>query len=119
MFGCVVITVHFIFSYLIIRDSFFLLNKTSCTNLKYFLFAFFSFFLFFGGVLTMLQMYDIPTWTEENRTLLDTLSQAKVSPEISNSLQQQLYMNKHKFLGLLENQPKNSSHRADLNASKC
>ncbi|KAL4205904.1 nucleoporin Nup186/Nup192/Nup205 [Rhizopus microsporus] len=66
----------------------------------------------------MLQMYDIPTWTEENRTLLDTLSQAKVSPEISNSLQQQLYMNKHKFLELLDNQPKNSSHRADLNANK-
>lgn len=79
----------------------------------------FLFFSFLWGVLTMLQMYDIPTWTEENRTLLDTLSQAKVSPEISNSLQQQLYMNKHKFLELLDNQPKNSSHRADLNASKC
>lgn len=66
----------------------------------------------------MSQMYNIPTWTEENRTLLDAISQARVSPEASNILQQQLYFNKQKFIDLLDSQPKNSSHRTDLNSSK-
>ncbi|CAO3664623.1 unnamed protein product [Rhizopus stolonifer] len=66
----------------------------------------------------MSQMYNIPTWIGENRTLLDVISQAKASPETSNLLQQKLYFNKQKFIDLLDLQPKNSSHRTDLNSNK-
>lgn len=63
-------------------------------------------------------MYSIPSWTEENRALHDVICQARVSAQAANELQQQLQLNKQRFLNLLDNEPKNRSHRELLNSSK-
>ncbi|KAI8970167.1 nucleoporin Nup186/Nup192/Nup205 [Mycotypha africana] len=66
----------------------------------------------------MSPMQSIPIWTEENRSLHDAICQARVSKESANSLKQLLHLNKDKFLQLLDNEPRNSSHRATLNSNK-
>lgn len=66
----------------------------------------------------MTQTQSIPTWAEENRALHDVICQARASVEAADELQHQLQMNKQRFINLLDNEPKNSSHRATLNSSK-
>lgn len=63
-------------------------------------------------------MFDIPTWSEENRSLHDVICQARISVELASELQHQLQINKEKFINLLDNEPKNQNHRATLNSSK-
>jgi hypothetical protein len=65
----------------------------------------------------MSPIYNIPTWTEENRSLHDAICQARVSKYSADALRQLLQMNKEKFVNLLDNEPKNSEHRRNLNAS--
>lgn len=62
--------------------------------------------------------FSIPTWAEENRSLHDAICQARVNVEAADELKHQLQMNKERFINLLDNEPKNSSHRATLNSSK-
>ncbi|KAI9354412.1 nucleoporin Nup186/Nup192/Nup205 [Pilaira anomala] len=63
-------------------------------------------------------MYSIPSWTEENRALHDVICQARVSAQAANELQQQLQLNKQRFLSLLDSEPKNRSHRELLNSNQ-
>ncbi|KAL9541318.1 hypothetical protein MBANPS3_009192 [Mucor bainieri] len=63
-------------------------------------------------------MTAIPTWTEENRSLHDSICQARVSKEYAGVLRQTLHMNKYKFLALLDSEPKNTQHRAMLTSNK-
>lgn len=65
----------------------------------------------------MSSIYSIPTWTEENRSLHDAICKARVSKFSADSLRQLLQMNKEKFVHLLDNEPKNSGHRANLHSS--
>lgn len=65
----------------------------------------------------MSPIYSIPTWTEENRSLHDAICQARVSKHFADSLRQLLQLNKERFLNLLDNEPKNSAHRTNLNNS--
>lgn len=60
---------------------------------------------------------NIPTWTEENRTLHDTICQARVNKDSAVALRQILYINKERFLMLLDSEPKNAHHRSMLNSS--
>lgn len=64
-------------------------------------------------------MYDVPTWTEENRSLHNAICQARVSVEAVSELQLQLQINKEKFIQLLDNEAKNQAHRSTLNNSEC
>ncbi|KAG2192756.1 hypothetical protein INT47_008407, partial [Mucor saturninus] len=66
----------------------------------------------------MSHTYSIPTWAEENRSLHDAICQARVNVEAADELKHQLQMNKERFINLLDNVPKNSSHRATLNSNK-
>ncbi|KAG2231221.1 hypothetical protein INT48_001223 [Thamnidium elegans] len=66
----------------------------------------------------MTQTQSIPTWAEENRALHDAICQARASVEAADELKHQLQMNKQRFVNLLDNEPKNSSHRATLNSNK-
>ncbi|KAL7312233.1 hypothetical protein PS15m_008020 [Mucor circinelloides] len=61
---------------------------------------------------------NIPTWTEENRTLHDTICQARVNKDSAVRLRQILYINKERFLMLLDSEPKNAHHRSMLNSNK-
>jgi hypothetical protein len=63
--------------------------------------------------------HSIPTWNEDNRSLHDAICEARATKDSADSLKQLLRLNKQKFLDLLDNQPKDTSHRSNLNASKC
>ncbi|KAI9255327.1 nucleoporin Nup186/Nup192/Nup205 [Sporodiniella umbellata] len=65
----------------------------------------------------MSQINSIPTWVSGNRELLDIISQIKSFPENLTLLRQQLYLNRQKFVDILDTQPKNGTHRIDLNSS--
>ncbi|KAF1796787.1 nucleoporin Nup186/Nup192/Nup205 [Mucor lusitanicus] len=60
----------------------------------------------------------IPTWTEENRSLHDTICQARVNNDSAAALRQILHLYKNKFLMLLDSEPKNAQHRTMLNSNK-
>lgn len=66
----------------------------------------------------MSEMHSIPTWTEANRSLHDAICQARLSVEAAEGLQQLLQSNKERFIDLLDNIPKDSTHRSQLNSGK-
>jgi nuclear pore complex protein Nup205 len=61
----------------------------------------------------------IPTWNEDNKSLHNAICEARVSKDSVDSLKQLLRLNKQKFLDLLDSQLKDTSHRNNLNASRC
>ncbi|KAI8064293.1 nucleoporin Nup186/Nup192/Nup205 [Gilbertella persicaria] len=66
----------------------------------------------------MSSTYSIPTWIQENQALHDAICQARASKTSAEALNQLLQVNKEKFLNLLDDIPKDSTHRSTLNNNK-
>jgi hypothetical protein len=62
--------------------------------------------------------HQIPTWRQENQNLLDAICQAPASSSAAESLLLLLQTHKDRFLNLFDTEPKNATHRANVQSSK-
>ncbi|KAI8888214.1 hypothetical protein K501DRAFT_240949 [Backusella circina FSU 941] len=66
----------------------------------------------------MTTTHHIPTWRQENQNLLDAICQAPASSSAAESLLLLLQTHKDRFLNLFDTEPKNATHRANVQSKK-